>query len=265
MNRTIVWAGAAALALCIAAAPASRAYAKNRHYHVKASMTIVEPVATRAAGSRVYHVTDDPSYDLSGTSHTLFLADDGSMYRAASGKSIVLTGAGGLPTEVISIPASYRQDWMAVAAGDRPVRILTPTGTAVEEPSMMSVAPAEYSDTGYREARPARYSANHRRPYRKNHKKLSFTSYRPASTERVETMPADYEYAAMAQYAVDEAVVGHELYQLGDSWYMKDGEIWGRAASWRGPYVHVKKGMVPREVREVQEAREDDLEDAIHE
>jgi hypothetical protein len=257
MKRTIAWtAGAAALALCLAAAPTSRAYA-SRHYHPAQAITIVEPAATVAAGSRVYHVTDDPSYDLSGTGHTLFLVDDGTAYRAPAGKTVAFVRAGAIPTEVVSIPASYRQDWMAVAAGDRPVRCLTPIRSTAVESSTMTMAPASYSDREYRAPRPARYSATHRRPYRKNHKRLSFASYRPARTTAYAASAPEMEYATTASYAVDEGVIGHELYQLGNSWYMQDGEVWCRAASWRGPYVQVKKGMVPREVRECAKARED--------
>lgn len=259
MNRTIVWTlGAAALALCLSAAPASRAYA-GRHYHPARAITLVEPAATVAAGSRVYHVTDDPSYDLSGTGHVLFLVDDGTAYRAPAGRTVAFVRAGAMPTEVVSIPASYRQDWMAVAAGDRPVRCLTPVAPAAVAPSMMSEAQAS-EDTEYRAARPARYSATHRRPYRKNHKKLSFASYHPAKTTAYTASSGDYEYATTASFAVDEGVMGHELYQLGNSWYMEDAGVWCRAESWRGPYVQVKKGMVPREVREVAKAR-DDMDD----
>lgn len=258
MNRSIVWtAGAAALALCLVAAPASRAYANGRHYHPAHTITIVEPAATMAAGSRVYHVTDDPSYDLSGTSHTLFLVDDGTEYRAPAGRAVAFVRAGAIPTEVVSIPASYRQDWMAVAAGDRPVRCLTPIRSTAVEPSAMSMAPAEMSDTEYRAAQPARYSATHRRPYRRNHKRLSFASYRPAKTTAYTASTSESEYATTASYAVDEGVIGHELYQLGNSWYMQDGDVWCRAESWRGPYVQVKKGTVPREVKECAKARED--------
>lgn len=259
MNRTIAWtAGAAALALCLAAAPTSRAYA-GRHYHPAQTITIVEPAATVAAGSRVYHVTDDPSYDLSGTSHTLFLVDDGTALRTSSGKAVAFVRAGAIPTQVVSIPASYRQDWMAVAAGDRPVRCLTPIRSTAIESSTMTMGPAAYSesDREYRAARPARYSATHRRPYRKNHKRLSFASYRPARTTAYVASAPETEYATTASFAVDEGVIGHELYQLGNSWYMQDGEVWCRAESWRGPYVQVKRGMVPREVKECAKARED--------
>ena len=259
MNRTIVLA--AALALSVAVAPASHAFAKGRYFHPKRTVTVVEPASTMAAGSRVYHVTDDPSYDLSGTSHTLFLVDDGTEYRAPAGRTVAFVRAGAMPTEVISIPASYRQDWMAVAAGDRPVRCLTPVrGATVPEPSNMSMGPSEErQEREYRAAHPVRYSATHRRPYRRNHKRLSFAAYRPAETTRyVESVPEGrYETASMATYAVDENVADHELYQLGNSWYMQDGDDWSRAESWRGPYVQVKKGHVPREVRECAKARED--------
>lgn len=254
MTRSIVWtAGAAAVALCLAVAPAS---AKGRYWPAATTITVVEPAATVNAGSRVYHVTDDPSYDLSGTHHTLFLVDDGTAYRAPMGRTVAFVRAGATPTEVIAIPATYRQDWMAVAAGDRPVRCLTPVRGASLEPASMNMAPTAGTDTDYRQYRPVRYTATNRRPYRRNHKKLSFASYRPAKSTAYEATASrsDYEYAT-ARLAVDEAVIDHELYQLGNSWYMQDGDVWTRAESWRGPYVQVKKGMVPREVREVAKAR----------
>jgi len=257
MTRSIIWtAGAAVLALGLTAAPVTRAVA-GRHYIPAQAITHIEPAASVSAGSRVYHVTDDPSYDLSGTSHTLFLVDDGTAVRAPAGHTVAYARAGGMPTEVVSIPATYRQDWMAVAAGDRPVRCLTPVaGVVGVEPSMMSEGPMT-EEQMYRAAHPVRYSATHRRPYRRNHAKLSFTSYRPARSARyAEAGP--YEYTSVAAtYAVSEGVLGHELYQLGNAWYLQDDDTWCRAESWRGPYVQVKKGMVPREVREVAKARED--------
>lgn len=257
MNRSIVWmTGAALVTLCVASAPADRAYAKARYWPAGQTITVIEPVASVQAGSRAYHVTDDPSYDLSGTHHTLFLVDDGTLYRSKTGRSVAFASAAG-GTEVIAIPATYRQDWMAVAAGDRPVRCLTPVrGVIAPEPAMMSAAPAQMTEAEYRKYRPARYSATNRKPYKKHHKKLTFTNYRPAATGYAETANgARYEYAVEA--SVDEAIVGHEIYQLGNSFYMVEGDAWTRASSWRGPYVEVKRGMVPREVQECAEARED--------
>jgi hypothetical protein len=253
MNRTMFWStGAALVALCVASAPL--AHAKARYWPAGQTITVIEPVATVQAGSRAYHVTDDPSYDLSGTHHTLFLVDDGTIYRSTTGRSVAFASAAG-GTEVIASPATYRQDWMAVAAGDRPVRCLTPVrGVIPSEPAMMSGTSAEMTEAEYRKHRPARYSATNRRPYKKNHKKLSFTSYQPAATGyALTTNGAQYEYAVEA--AVDEAIVGHEIYQLGNSFYMHEGDTWTRAGSWRGPYVEVNS--VPREVRECAEARDD--------
>lgn len=253
MKRSILWTtGAALFALSVVSAPPS--HAKARYWPAGQTITVIEPASRVVAGTRAYHVTDDPSYDLSGTHHTLYLVDDGTTYKATTGKMAAFAAAGA--TEVIAIPATYRQDWMAVAAGDRPVRCLTPVrGVVPAEPSMMSAAPTPSSEAEYRKHKPARYSATNRRPYRKNHKKLSFASYKPAATGYATTSAgATYEYAAT--YAVDEEIVGHEIYQLGNSYYMVEGDSWTRAESWRGPYVEVNKGMVPREVRESAEARE---------
>lgn len=264
MNRSIVWmTGAALVTLCVATAPANHAYAKARYWPAGQTITVIEPTASVQAGSRAYHVTDDPAYDLSGTDHTLFLVDDGTIYRSRTGRSVAFASTAGA-TEVIAIPATYRQDWMAVAAGDRPVRCLTPVrGVIPAEPSMMSSAPAEMTEAQYRQYRPKPYSTASKRTAKKSHKKLSFTNYRPAATGYAQTTNGDrYEYAAT--YAVDEAIIGHEIYQMGNSFYMVEGDAWTRASSWRGPYVEVKRGLVPREVQEVAEAR-DDSDAPVHE
>jgi hypothetical protein len=251
MKRLFVVTAGVALAVCLAAGSASRAEAKGRYWSADRPITIVETASTHAAGSRVYLVVDDPSYDLSGTHHTLYLVDDGAMVRAKTGEPVAFVSTGTMPTEVVPVSATYRQDWMAVAAGDRPVRCFTPIRAEEETgPSTMSMGPEHHHAM--------RYSATHRRRYNPHHKPLSFANYHPARTtaEYTTASPAVSEYAT-ATYAVDEGVMGHELYQLGNSFYMQEGDTWCRAESWRGPYVQVHKGMVPREVRECAHARED--------
>ncbi|MGE5177899.1 MAG: hypothetical protein ACM3PF_02265 [Bacteroidota bacterium] len=264
MKQKFVVTAGIALALCLAAGSASRADARGRYWSADRPITIVETASTHAAGSRVYLVVDDPSYDLSGTHHTLYLVDDGAMVRAKTGQPVAFVSTGAMPTEVVPVTATYRQDWMAVAAGDRPVRCLTPIrAEEVNGPSMMSMGPEHVEHMEAMKAaahrhHPMRYSATHRRHYNPHHKPLSFANYHRARTtaEYTTASPAVSEYAT-ATYAVDEGVMGHELYQLGNSFYMQEGDTWCRAESWRGPYVQVHKGMVPREVRECAHARDD--------
>lgn len=98
--------------------------------------------------------------------------------------------------------------------------------TFVERQDM---APEERAETeaATRAHHPVRCSATHRRGYNPHHRPLSFASYRPARTtaEYTTESPAATEYAANT-YAVNEGVMGHELYQLGDAWYMLDGDTW---------------------------------------
>ncbi len=47
-------------------------------------------------------------------------------------------------------------------------------------------------------------------------------------------------------YIRDES--DYDLYRHGDLWYFVDKGNWYRAHSWRGPFVFVRTGLVPRAV-----------------
>jgi hypothetical protein len=89
---------------------------------------------------QLYYVHDDPRYDLSGAGKTIILVDDGSTFKAESWNTpVAFARAGGGPKEVVTLPAEYRQHWLAVAAGDRPVRNLTAVPMAPKGPTMTFV------------------------------------------------------------------------------------------------------------------------------
>jgi len=236
----------------------------------------VAAVPIAASGTRVYFVVDDPAYDLSGAGDQLFLVGDGTAFHGSSGKSgAVFAATGGMPHEVAPITAEYRQDWLAVAAGDRPVRTFTAPRSVMEPGAMAAVS----TGTAYRNAMPdndqytsrqtdtfrpvhhprhrayvhrrvhsARLSADWKRERR--HRASYSTAVREKrEDEPVMTMASNQEAVAMAEPVVAHDEMGHEIFQIGSSWYMKDNGEWLRAESWRGPFVHVKKGTVPREVR----------------
>jgi len=215
-----------------------------------------------AGGTHVYLVNDDPGYDLSGPNDHWFLVGDGTAFRDDSWRgTAVFARAGGMPHEIIPISAEYRQDWLAVAAGDRAVRTFNAPraqmNNGVTEMSSMAstetpnhdedqVASYRTTDTfrpvqqprrrAYHPTKRARYStASHYR----THAEPSYT------TASVQAEPA----VAATEVAVARDETGHEIFQMGTSWYMKDGDDWFRSESWRGPFVLVKKGFVPREVR----------------
>ena len=54
---------------------------------------------------------------------------------------------------------------------------------------------------------------------------------------------------AAARYA-EEVRSQPDAYQVGNSWYRREAGGWTRSSSWRGPFVYVDTGSVPREVRE---------------
>jgi len=261
-------------------------------------ITVAGPGMAMTPGTRVYLVNDDPAYDLSGSEDHWFLVGDGTAFHESSWRSeaaFVNTATG--RHEVVPISAEYRQDWLAVAAGDRPVRTFTAPRSVMEGNEMaaapgsvvyvMNGAPdndryryssARYVENGtrYRAIHPkkktylhrrtgaARYSAvkhhRHRAIVAGSHKRhrmvLARHSYRtatrteyrePVAETRMAVAPA--EPAETAEVEVTRDQMGHELFQMHSSWYMKNNGDWFRAESWRGPFVHVKKGMVPREVR----------------
>ncbi len=255
---------------------------------------VVSPGMAMAPGTRVYFVSDDPAYDLSGAGDHWFLVGDGTAFHESSWRSpAVFASTGGGTKEVVPVSAEYRQDWLAVAAGDRPVRSFT-SPRSVMDVSDMAMAPssivyvmkgdngdsrysnARYADSGtrykahhrakakmHRRTSAARYSAVHHRThrrhravaasYRRHRAAPARASYASTRTEVREPMRMAVAQPAEAQVEIRRDEAGNELFQMNSSWYMKTNGDWMRAESWRGPFAHVKKGSVPREVRKSEE------------
>jgi hypothetical protein len=248
---------------------------------------VVEP---GMASSRVYFISDNPRYDLSGADETVFLVEDGSAYRTSSGRTPVayVTALGTIPSpQVVAVPSEYRQDWLAVAAGDRPVRCIPAAGTMVA-PTSYTTVPARgvtytsttpytnggytyttttktrYEGTQYRRVNKPRTNKVYRRTTysnaSRNHvvrrkSRATTAAYRPARTKVVTRTytPVAADCAPMMNTAVAVAaqpMATNDLYQIGNTWYMESDGEWSRSDSWRGPFFRVKKGHVPREVRE---------------
>lgn len=217
----------------------------------------------RMAGreTRIYQVSDDPAYDLSGTSDQWFLVGDGTAFHQDSWRSTAaFASAGGVSHEIVPVPAEYRQDWLAVAAGDRPVRTFTPPHAVMDTGAMASSAqitrttPARNADTFRPVQHPRRqyrahYTAmRHRTYHRRHHAAMTAMRRAPAYRSTQATM-AEPAVTAGSSVEVRHDEMGHELLQIGTSWYMKDNGEWFRSESWRGPFARVRKGTVPREVR----------------
>ena len=241
-------------------------------------------------GTRILYVIDDPRYDLSGSGDALYLIEDGSVIHADVARgAAAYAGASPGPRQVAKVPASYRQDWMAVAAGDRKVRVVSPQHAAATEASNVSYVPvrileadsrydrdryrgARYTDASgkryhkrstlsHRKARTSSTTVSAKRAAHKRHKATVATSrpYRPRATyANASATPrryatAGYEprrsrYEARMVEATRPIVEERDLYQIGNSWYREENGVWSRGYSWRGPFVPVKTGRVPREV-----------------
>ena len=236
------------------------------------AMPMVTGSPLPASAGHVYIVNDDPGYDLSGPNDHWFLLGDGTAFRDDNGHvTAALASTGGMRHEVVPITAEYRQDWLAVAAGDRPVRTFTAPRSSTNM-GVMAVAPMDYESTPATNNEAQMSSTNNEAqmastPYRDTFRPVHHPrrkAYRSTRTVRYTNTQhytnADFQPAVAAtEPAVEtsEATVqvsqdrmGNELYQINSSFYFKDeGNQWYRAESWRGPFARLGKGKVPREVR----------------
>jgi hypothetical protein len=230
---------------------------------------------------RVYYVNDDPRYDLSGAGKTLVLADDGGSYKSESG-TVPASALGGARKEVVSIPSEYQQHWLAVAAGDRPVRHVTSVPTAPQGPTVTFMpvyfsrasrdedgrtaytngtakrtngtykgtsarkANGYHKKNGYRKTSTATVASRNGNGYRNGSAYRNGNGYRNGATAT--TADASTRTRVGATYAKVEDMT-RNLYQVGHSWYLLEGDTWSRSDTWRGPFVTVSDGTVPREVK----------------
>jgi|GEM_PF-2707856 len=213
-------------------------------------------------GGHVYLVNDDPGYDLTGPNDHWFLVGDGTAFRDDSWRgTAVFARADGMPHELVPISAEFRQDWLAVAAGDRPVRTFNAPRAQMDNGVTAMANYASIETPAHDEGRVTNYRTTDSfrpvsHPRRRAYHPTKRVRYSTASHVRTQAEPS-YTTAEMKTEpaaATTETVVardemGHELFQMGTSWYMKDNGDWFRSESWRGPFVLVKKGLIPREVR----------------
>jgi hypothetical protein len=200
-------------------------------------------------GHRIYQVHDDPTYDLSGTRDQWFLVGDGTAFRQDSWRSTAaFANVGGVRHEIVPVPAEYRQDWLAVSAGDRPVRTFTAPRSSMDTGAMASNV-ENVTRTHHTAMRHRTYSRRHHPAMTAAHRvtRVSHRSAKPAMAEPAVTAQSTEAVESGVEIRRDQ--MGHELLQMGSSWYMRDNGDWFRSESWRGPFVHVRKGTVPREVR----------------
>jgi len=299
MRKQIAWTAGTLLTLFLAAAPAAKAndrYQEARYYPSERTMQVHASASGMAMtpGARVYHVVDDPDYDLSSSKDSYFLVSDGTAYQGSpSHRGAVFAATGLVPKTVVNIPAEYRQSWMSVAAGDRPVRCVQAPGTMVSAANMASIpterpvytrtmhepeteertAPATaqvavahtyrthhvyHARTYHPHATQASYTrtatVTHRRTYHTYHPvqvaatNASCETIHETSHERTMNSNASFEPTHVATTEGSISFGKSNLFQIGDSWYMKGDDGWYRSDSWRGPFVHVKRTTVPREV-----------------
>lgn len=256
MKGFIAGIAGVALAAFLASAPTVLADENGEVHHWSSDTSTPRPMVhvagtemKTAKGSREHSVNDDPDYDLSGSGDHLFLVDDGSAFQGNN-----MRRSAGSP-----VFAQYRQDWLAVAAGDRPVRAFNPSRSTMER-SSVTYTKDRLPLKVYRTTSTARYTAAHRahrRTYRASNatsvRRHRATPIRYSYTTRTRTTSTPVHQRSTSVVAATPEVrydqMGRETFQIHDSWYMKSDGGWLRASSWRGPFVRIDKSLVPREVR----------------
>jgi hypothetical protein len=287
MKGLFAWIVGTFLVLSIVTGPTARAnendndnnYSSNdhdRYLMTERGVPYLEPGMAVVPGTRVYYLSDNPKYDLSGSRDSWLLVEDGGAFKADSKGPTAFVSTGMYPHEVAVMPAEYRQDWLAVAAGDRPVRTVRSVKASMMAPPM-AVVPSGYvmytregpervgtsyssatsgtHETHYRAVkhvairrhRPTQTTVAHHRTYHRHH--AAMASYRPRRTTWTRTS-STYATAepALSTTTTREYVRDHDLYQIQGSWYRNENGVWYRGYSWRGPFVHVSRVSVPREV-----------------
>lgn len=183
-------------------------WASGRTFSRKPSMGVIP-------NSSVTFATRSEDFDLYRLHGTWYLVDGGVWYRSTSWRGPFLSiRASSVPRDVLVIPSRYRHDWT----------------------SSMNDEGRDYRDNDrdrYRDN--DRYGDNDRdQTVRYWNSGRTFT-YEP----RWEVIPStDIDYVRGNE--------SYDMYRYGNGWYLADATGWYRADTWRGPFISVQVGTVPR-------------------
>lgn len=89
------------------------------------------------------------------------------------------------------------------------------------------------------------------RDYRdREYRDRDYPSDRYASTRTFRRKPEMFTIAGTSVRYASRAS-DYDLYRFRGTWYLVDNGTWYRSSTWRGPFITVREGSVPREVRTV--------------
>jgi len=152
-------------------------------------------------------------FDLYRFRSTWFLVEDGVWYKSDSWRGpFFTTRADRLPREILSVSAPYRTHWYA---------------------------------TGYR------YRDNDNDNDRDDNYRSSNSNYNNgrfwSSGMTFDVQPELRVIPSTNVYYLRDNN-GYEMYRYGNTWYVMDSGRWYSANTWRGPFVSVTVGSIPRDI-----------------
>jgi hypothetical protein len=179
-------------------------WASGRTFSTKPSMGVIP-------NSSVTYARQAADFDLYRLHGTWYLMDNGVWYRSTSWRGPFLTiRASSVPSEVLTIPARYRRDWIS-STDDRD------------------------RDRDWRD----------RDRDRDNDR---YSTVRYWNSGRTFTVEPSYDMIPGTDIDYVRGNASYDLYRYNDSWYLADQTGWYRADSWRGPFISIQLGSVPRAV-----------------
>lgn len=178
------------------------------------------PDMGRIPNSSVTYARRASDFDLYRLHGTWYLVDNGVWYRSTSWRGPFLSiRAAVVPQEVLTIPLRYRHDWSAPAMYER--------------------------DRDYDRDRDRDDRRSDRDNDNDNDRYATVRYWNGGRTFTVEPS-ADMIPGTDIDYVRGNA--SYDLYRYNDSWYLADRTGWYRADSWRGPFLSIQVGTVPRAV-----------------
>lgn len=163
--------------------------------------------------SAVTYARRAADYDLYRLHGTWYLVDNGVWYRSTSWRGPFLSiRASAVPREVLTIPSRYRHEWSVSSADDR------------------------YRDRDWDRDRD------------RDRDDDRYATVRYWNSGRTFTVEPSFDVIPGTNIDYVRGNASYDLYRYGDSWYLADRTGWYRADSWRGPYISIQVGTVPRSV-----------------
>ncbi|HYJ34040.1 MAG TPA: hypothetical protein VE326_12590 [Candidatus Binatia bacterium] len=170
-----------------------------------------KPSMAMIPNSSVTYARQAADFDLYRLHGTWYLMDNGVWYRSTSWRGPFLTiRTSSVPSEVLTIPSRYRRDWVS-STDDRD----------------------RYRDRDWRD---------------RDRDDDRYSTVRYWNSGRTFTVEPSYDMIPGTDIDYVRGNASYDLYRYNDSWYLADRTGWYRADSWRGPFISIQLGSVPRAV-----------------